>query len=260
MALGGLLAITDRRYRAERASNAAILREQLAEARAELASGQLAPAQFTQAQLEIERRALAEAAPAPAAIPGRSGWRAGALIGVALPLGAVALYSQIGRPDLILPQPASAAEVAALTERLATRLERQPDDPQSWRVLALAYYATQRFPESAHAYARLAQLVPDDPGVLADYADALAMAQGRRMAGEPLALAHRALELDPRQWKARALVASEAFQRKDYGAAIGHWEALRAAAPPDSPMAQTVAGYIDQARRLAAGSGSGAEN
>jgi cytochrome c-type biogenesis protein CcmF len=260
MALGGLLALTDRRYRVARASNAAILREQLAEARAELDSGILAPAQFAQARLEIERRALAEAAVAAGAAPGRSGWRAMTLVGVALPLAAVALYSQIGRPELLLPQPpASAAEVATLTERLASRLERQPDDPQGWRVLALAYYATQRFPESARAYARLAQLVPDDPGVLADYADALAMAQGRRMAGRPLALAQRALELDPGQWKARALVASEAFQRRDYGVAIGHWEALRAAAP-GSEMAKAAAGYIDQARRLAAGSGNGAED
>jgi hypothetical protein len=41
--------------------------------------------------------------------------------------------------------------------------------------------------------------------------------------------------------------------------AIGHWEALRAAAP-GSEMAKAAAGYIDQARRLAAGSGNGAEN
>jgi cytochrome c-type biogenesis protein CcmH len=118
----------------------------------------------------------------------------------------------------------------------------------------------QRFPEAASAYARLAELAPGDASVLADYADALALARGRRLAGEPLALAQRALELDPAQWKARALVASEAFQRKDYRAAIGHWETLRVAVPPDSAMARTYAGYIDQARRLAASSRGRAED
>jgi cytochrome c-type biogenesis protein CcmH len=79
------------------------------------------------------------------------------------------------------------------------------------------------------------------------------MAQGRSMAGEPLALAHRALELDPRQWKALALLASEASGRGDYAAAIGHWEALLAAVPPDAPIARAAVGHIARARELAAG-------
>ena len=262
MALGGLLALSDRRYRLARASNAAILREQLAEARSELDAGVLAPAQFDQARLEIEHRALEEAADAGAARAGGrgGGWRAMAVLGAVVPVVAVALYAHLGRPDLLVPQRSAVAEVEVLSDRLAARLAREPHDAQGWKVLALAYYATQRFPEAARAYARLAELAPDDAGVLADYADALAMAQGRRMAGTPLALARRALELDPAQWKARALLASEAFQRQDYPAAIGHWEALRAAAPPGSGMAKSAAGYIAEARRLAAGSGSGTEN
>jgi cytochrome c-type biogenesis protein CcmF len=231
MALGGLLALTDRRYRMAGAANGAILCEPPGQARA-----------------------------------GRRKMRAAALAATVLALCAAVLYSHFGRPDLLLAQraaaggPATPAQLEALAGRLAARLERQPQDAQGWRVLALSYYAMQRFPDAARAYGRLAEIVPDDPSVLADHADALAMAQGRRMAGQPLALARRALELDPAQWKARALMATEAFQRKDYQAAIGHWQALQVSAPPDSEMAKTVAGYIAQARRLASGSGNGAKN
>lgn len=241
------------------ASNLAVLRHQLAEAQADRNAGALSEEQYRQARAEIERRVLEEAADASpqAALTRRSGRGIAAAVGIALPLIALALYFRLGSPDALAPrqpaaeQPVTPAQIESMAGRLAARLEREPNDAQGWKVLALSYYAVQRFPEAARAYARLAELAPDDAGVLADHADALAMALGRRIAGEPLALAKRALELDPGQWKALALVASEAFARKDYRAAIGHWETLRAAAPPDSETAKAVTGYIAHARQLA---------
>ncbi len=37
----------------------------------------------------------------------------------------------------------------------------------------------RKFPEAAAAYEKLNKLVPNEPDLLADYADALAMSQGR---------------------------------------------------------------------------------
>ncbi|MFN7434094.1 MAG: hypothetical protein ACK5T1_13145, partial [Betaproteobacteria bacterium] len=44
---------------------------------------------------------------------------------------------------------------------------------------------------------KLVKLVPDNADILADYADSLAMARGRQLAGEPMALIAKALKLDP---------------------------------------------------------------
>jgi cytochrome c-type biogenesis protein CcmF len=267
MAIGGALALSDRRYRvgahrapAVSALNLAVLRHQLTEARAERSAGLLSEEGFRQAEAELQHEALATAAAGAPPISARHGGRRAALVaGAALPVLAAALYLGIGTPEALAPPrasvepPVTRAQIEALAARLAARLERQPQDAQGWRVLALSYYGIGDFAGAARAYARLADLTPGDAGVLADRADALAMAQGRSMAGEPLALAHRALELDPRQWKALALLASEAFERRDYAAAIGHWEALLAAVPPEAPIAKAAAGHIARAKELAAG-------
>ncbi len=266
MALGGLLAVSDRRYRVVQArgadaANLAVLRAHRLELEADLASGLLPRAKYQEARLEIDGRALAEtageAAPPPGAPHRRRGWVA-ACAGLALPALAVALYLHLGSPEALRPSPAASAgsasreQVEALAMQLAARLEREPDDARGWAVLALSYYSLKKFPEAARAYGRLGELVPANAQVLADHADALAMASGRRVTGAPLELARRALELDPAQWKALALVAGEAFAREDYAAAIAYWERLRAVAPPDSPVARAVAGYLAQARQLAA--------
>jgi cytochrome c-type biogenesis protein CcmH len=176
--------------------------------------------------------------------------------GLALPALAVALYLAVGNPAALSPpkqvaEPVTREQLEALVARLAVRLEREPNDPQGWGVLALSYYTLQRFPEAAGAYARLAELKPGVAAVLADQADALSLAQGRKITGAPLDLAHRALAIDPKHWKALALVASEAFSRKDYPTAIAYWERLQTVAPPDSPVAKSVVSWLEEARQLA---------
>ena len=70
--------------------------------------------------------------------------------------------------------------------------------------------------------------------LLADLADVLAMAQGKRLAGEPARLIQQALDVDPRHVKALALAGSAAFEARDYAAARGYWERVLAVVPADS--------------------------
>jgi cytochrome c-type biogenesis protein CcmH len=108
----------------------------------------------------------------------------------------------------------------------------------------------QRFEDAVAAYARAAALIKDDAGLLADYADALAMQQERRIDGKPLQLIEQALKIDPGHWKALAMAGSAAFDRKDYRKAIGYWEKLQSRVPPDSDFARSVASNIEEAREL----------
>jgi cytochrome c-type biogenesis protein CcmH len=63
-------------------------------------------------------------------------------------------------------------------------------------------------------------------------------------------LVNAALARDPQQWKALAMAGTEAFERKDYRAAVDYWERLRASIPADAPLATNIAASIDEARRL----------
>ena len=118
----------------------------------------------------------------------------------------------------------SPEQIEAMVERLAERLKGDPGNVEGWLLLGRSYSAFGRFKESSEAYAKAARLRPDDAQLLADYADALGMALGRKLEGEPEKLIARALEIDPRNLKALALAGTVAFERKDYKVAAAHWE------------------------------------
>ena len=135
--------------------------------------------------------------------------------------------------------------------RLAARLEREPDDANGWSTLARTWYVLGRFPKAVAAYEkRIALGAPPDADLLADYADALAMAQGRRLGGTPMRLVRQALQLNPSQWKALSMAATDAFDRSDYPAATELWQRALAALPPGSEMAGSIRASLAEAHRV----------
>jgi cytochrome c-type biogenesis protein CcmH len=246
------------------AANLGILKDQLAELEAERARGAVSPEQYAETKAELQRRVLEDvAAEIPTAPPAasRSARTSALVIALVVPIAAGLIYWQRG--DLAAFDPAlqqamgegsphnmSPQEVERIVQKLAERLKQEPDNANGWVTLARTYYAMRRFPEAVQAYEQLVKLVPDDASVLADYADALAMARGRRISGEPMALVKKALALDPNHWKALAMAGTEAFDRKDYKTAVDYWERLRNSVPADSEIARSIAASIAEARQL----------
>lgn len=138
----------------------------------------------------------------------------------------------------------------AMVAKLADRLKKQPNDAEGWAMLGRSYNVLGRLDEALEAYRKSYAINPNDPSLLADLADAVAIRNNRSLAGEPMKLARRALEIDPKHVKALALVGTEAFERKDYAGAVKLWERAVAAAPADSDMAQQLQGGIVEARKL----------
>jgi cytochrome c-type biogenesis protein CcmH len=249
------------------AANAAIYREQLEELAAELQRGAIGKEEFERASREIERRVVAEhAARAPEAA------RHGPMLAVALslalgvPLVAGLGYWRLGNPEGLRAAAAEGAEghqitgaqMEELVEKLAARMEQQPDLAEGWTLLGRSLGALGRYERSAAAYARAAQLLPKDADVLADYADALAMARGRSLEGEPFALVKRALDADPNHVKALALAGTAEFDRRNYAGAIAYWERILKVVPPDTEFARSVHGSIAEARAAPAQSAKAA--
>jgi cytochrome c-type biogenesis protein CcmH len=141
----------------------------------------------------------------------------------------------------------------SLVERLAARLQQTPDDAEGWMLLGRSLNVLEKYDRAAEAYGRAARLSPKDAGLLADYADTLAMARGRSLEGEPFALIKRALEIDPQHVKSLALAGTAEFERRNYAAAITYWERILPVVPPDSEFAKSVAGSIAEARTLGDG-------
>jgi len=256
-----LLRPSSRKSIEQRVANLTIYKDQFADLDADLRRGSISQDQYSEARAELERRMLDEAraeatvqAPAPAAR-----FKTALVLAGAIPIVAGLLYARLGAPDAFSPlatatqdqHQLTGAQVEEMTAKLAARLEKEPDNVDGWVMLARTYYSQRRFEEAARAYEKLTGLLPGEPALYADYADALAMAQGRKIAGRPLELVKKALELDPNQWKALAMAGTEAFDRKDFKGAVEYWERLKVSSAGE-PIAQQIQGSIDEARRLGA--------
>ena len=246
---------------AREALNVAILRDQLGELEADLATGAMPRARYEQARRELEQRVLDDSTAAP--IRGRApsqsaAWTAAILAGM-IPIAALLLYVTLGSHEAFAPAAALTAkdgahdvtpqQVAAMAAKLAAKLEKEPGNVEGWVMLARTYDALNRHADAATAFEHAVALLPDNAALLSDYADSVGAEQGG-LQGKALELIERALKADPTHWKALALAGTAAFDRKDYPQAIALWERLKATAPPGSPIAKTVDASIAEARAL----------
>jgi cytochrome c-type biogenesis protein CcmH len=172
-------------------------------------------------------------------------------------------YAVTGEPRAVDPAVRAAApaentpvtreQIVAMVERLSERMKSFPDDTEGWMMLGRSYLVLEQPREAQAAFERARKLSPQDPSVLADLADAIALNQGRVLAGEPARLVATALAVDPSHRKALALAGSAAFEARDYATAARHWERLVSLEPADSPLAAQARAGVQEARQLAAG-------
>ena len=104
---------------AREASNVAILRDQLRELDADLATGTMPRDQYDQAKRELEQRVLEEskAIPHGASAPTQSAAWTAAILGGAIPIAALLLYVALGNHDAFAPMAARSAQAPAPTTR-----------------------------------------------------------------------------------------------------------------------------------------------
>jgi cytochrome c-type biogenesis protein CcmH len=193
-----------------------------------------------------------DAAAAGEAAPRRAGRGAALAVGVAVPVLAIAVYAFVGTPDGLNPHeapgPFSEAQVEAMVERLAAKMRENPDDADGWKMLGRSYAVLGRFADAVDAYSKAALRAPNDAALLADFADALAMARGQSLQGEPEKLVLKALQIDPKNLKALALAGTAAFHRGDFKVAADYWERMLPLVPPDSEDARAIKENVAEAR------------
>jgi cytochrome c-type biogenesis protein CcmH len=250
-------------------ANIAVYRDQLSELEADLRNGIVAEEQYAQDRDEIERRLLEDTATTQSkkTVAPFNAQTTAYLLGFGLPLIAIVFYLKVGEPNLIAnPAPVGAppsAESAAPPERsqeqieanvakLAQRLQSNPNDPQGWTMLARSYSSMEKYSDAASAYAKATELNPKDADLLAEYAFATAMSEGRSLAGKPTEIINRALKINPENLKALQLAGSAAFEAKDYKKAIDYWQRVLKKVPPGSEIAEAINARINEAKTLAA--------
>ena len=157
-------------------------------------------------------------------------------------------YVLVGTPDALDPAehraPTSFAE--AIT-RLEAKLDSDPNHLEGWQLLARSYAAENRLDESRDALARAVRHFPDEPDLLAEAAEARAMAaDNRELDAEAVAMLRRALELQPMNQRARWFLGISQRQAQQPAEAARTWEPLLATV--DADTADSLREQINAAR------------
>lgn len=253
---------------ANEASNLALARAQRDEVLRDHAAGLISDAEKEEALAEIAHRLAQDlegadlagsaiATPAATVQPIGGGVKTLiAVLVVAIPVASGLLYWKWGTPDALNPPPpppvaepgAADQQILAMVDSLTEKMKTRPDDAQGWSLLARSQAAIGRFEGAARSYERLNQLKPNDPDILADYAEVIAMTQQESFEGKPWELVQQALRLNPDQRKALAIAGTAELRRRNLPQALGHWERLLKLLPPDSEDARQVSSAILEVR------------
>ncbi|MBX3319492.1 MAG: c-type cytochrome biogenesis protein CcmI [Nitrospira sp.] len=257
----------------EQEKTLSVYRQQFAELEQDRGTGLLTDAQYQAARSELERRVLEETDAGQVLVPSSGGilnLRVVALsLGMIIPAASGVLYWTLGNPAAMThPVVSSAAsqggagedaEMAdslnVLIEQLRKKLEQSPNDPIGWGLLARSYMAMERYADAVPIFERATKLDPDNASLLADFADALGVHQGRKLDGRPEKLIQQALKLDPRNVKALMLSGTIAYNRKDFARAAKEWEEAHLYLPADDQESsdQLKASIAEAKRRLGGG-------
>lgn len=216
------------------------------------------------------------AAPLVAGLKPGAGARPGALPIAALaalclaPVGAFALYFQIGAPESLdpafhealrvqqedpaaaiaaLPPEERAAAIEAMVAGLAARLEAEPDNPDGWRMLAQSYAAMGRAAESAAAWRQaIDRSNAPDPRDWRGYANALIAASppGEPFGEEVMTALDQLIAFNADDPLALFYLGLAARERGEPGEALEFFERLKSVVPADAPILPQLEGLIAQ--------------
>jgi len=250
-----------------------VYRQQFSELEQDLTNGLLTDEQYQTARHELERRVLEETGSIETSSTTSGGLVNLRFVALSLvmiiPAASGVLYWTLGNPAAMTHPAASpmAAQGGAgderqmmeglntLMERLKKKLEQNPNDATGWTMLARSYMAMERYADAVPAFDKAFKLNPNNADMLADYADALAIHQGRKLEGKPETMIQKALKVDPNHVKALMLAGTIAYNRKDFSLAVKDWERARANLPPgsDPEDGEQIAAAIGDAKQRMGG-------
>ncbi len=116
--------------------------------------------------------------------------------------------------------------VETLVERLAARLQEQPEDVAGWRKLGWSYVNLGRYQDAAWAYGKAAALQQDSAAFHSAYGEATVLAAEGRVTAEALRIFETALALDSAEPRARFYLGLAQQQAGNKIEALAIWSSV----------------------------------
>lgn len=122
-----------------------------------------------------------------------------------------------------------------LIRRVELRLEEHPEDGRGWEVLAPVYLNSGRVAESVNAWRNAIRTMGPDPRRYGGLAEALVVMNKGKVTPETREAFAKVMELVPDDPRARFYLALGDAQDGKFDAAIAKFEALKKTSAPDAP-------------------------
>ena len=181
----------------------------------------------------------------------------------AVPVLSLGLYQLLGTPaalDAAARVPAAEgleaatsvdpAQFAQAVAELRAELERNPEQPEGWVLLARSMSVQGDHAAANDAYRKALALVPDEPALMVEVAQSSAQAHPQnRFEDDAVALLQQALSLQPGNQRARWFLGVAQRQRGQDAEAAATWETLLPQV--DAATASSLRPQIAQAREAA---------
>ncbi len=223
---------------------------------AELAAGDIEPSVAPALRAELERAVLDALPATPNTANATRGGRLGlAVLCLLAPLSALGLYWKLGSPDLATYSAAhpqldwrqQATSIEYFVDRVRERVAKQPDDADSWALLARSEMQLGHYTEAVNAAERLNQVLPDHAGAMLLLVDALLMSGGEEQRNRALALTSKVLHSEPNN--AAALVMKGLFEQQDgdIATALATWQQALTLAGQDEALRSEIEELITRA-------------
>ncbi len=146
-------------------------------------------------------------------------------------------------------EPLSDEEMTDLTLALRTRLHYQPEDSTGWLLLGRIALANRDVSTAIDAMEKSYNLEPQEPDIMLGYAQALMLSQEEMDQNTARSLLANLAQQDQVDLRVFSLLAFDAFERKDYPAAIKYWGIMQQTIGPQDSRYEMLSRSIDSARK-----------
>ncbi|NOH79377.1 c-type cytochrome biogenesis protein CcmI [Vibrio sp. RE86] len=140
-------------------------------------------------------------------------------------------------------------EMKDLTLALRTRLHYQPEDSTGWLLLGRIALANRDVDTSIGAMKKAYKLESDNPDVMLGYAQALMLSQDDVDQDKARRLLGQLVQQDYVDLRVFSLLAFDAYERKDYPAAVRYWSIMQQMIGPSDSRYEMLSRSIDNAKK-----------
>ena len=152
---------------------------------------------------------------------------------------------------LLSPEGAALSEdeMRDLTLALRTRLHAQPDDATGWLLLGRIALANRDVDTAIGSMNKAYRLEGDNPDVLLGYAQALMLSQDDVDRDKARSLLGKLIQQSYMDERVFSLLAFDAYERKDYPAAVRYWSIMQQMTNPQDERYQMLSRSIANAKK-----------